>query len=133
MSVAILIEIDETQAALELTIVQGGVGGVTGQSPTVRIKKHKTSEHLDFGDDTFKASPGTIDLAMSDDGRGHYSATFNVNAITNVATGDFLIAEFHVDDGAGVVGDAHDVYLVVEEIAQIPTTAPKLTAEFLNP
>lgn len=101
-----------TAAPLDLTVDRQG--GVTGLAPTVALRDTATNGYLDWGDATFKTSDWATKYAvMSAVERGHYQRTLNLSATPAIVAGMVLVAEYHVDNGAGVVGDAHD-YVVVE-------------------
>jgi len=101
-----------TAAPLDLTVDRQG--GVTGLAPTVALRDTATNGYLDWADATFKTSGwATRYAAMSAVERGHYQLTLNLSATPAVVAGMVLVAEYHVDNGADVVGDAHD-YVAVE-------------------
>jgi len=120
MSEFFLAETTDTLVPLELTIDQEGVGGVTGQSPTVALRDASTTDsYLDFDDDTFKtAAWGTKYASMAEVERGHYVRIFDAAAAT-VAAGTVLSAEYRVDSGS-IVGDDHDLIRFVASIDDIP-------------
>ena len=112
MSVAIVTSPDLT-VPLELTIEQEGVGGVTGQLPSVRVRDGATvNSFLDWGDNTFKSAGwAERDHLLTEVGDGHYNASLDLDAIGSVV-GNIFIAQYTVNDGGDVIGDAHDVVLV---------------------
>jgi hypothetical protein len=128
MSVAILVQNTETAAPLDLTIEKEGVGGVTGKLPTVAIRDGATiNSYLDFNDDTFKIAGWTTKYSsMAEVERGHYQKTFDVAALT-LTGGDILVAEYHVDDGADVIGDALDIVIIASEASDISLLRKQIT------
>ena len=116
MSVSLVAFLDQV-IPLDLTIEQEDVGGVTGKSPTVRLRDATTVDsYLDFSDNTFKTAGWTTQNAsMSEVGRGHYTRTLDLSLITALVLGNALVAEYFVDDGGDVVGEAHDVILIGKE------------------
>lgn len=122
MSVAISVERTSTALELTLTVEQEGVGGVSGLTgsdlPTAAIRNGFTTDsYLDFGDlPNFKTSGwATKYVPLVDVERGHYRKLLDVSALA-VSAGDLLIAEFHVDNGGSIVGDAHDVLEIVSTV-----------------
>ena len=115
MSVALVTSPDMT-VPLELTIEQEGVGGVVGKTPTVRIRDGATTDSfLDWNDNTFKlAGWAELDRPLSEVGNGHYSELLDLGALGAVV-GNVFIAQYNVNDGGDVIGDAHDVILVGEQ------------------
>ena len=115
MSVGIQVDKALTSVPLFLTIEREGVGGVTGQSPTVALRDATTlNRYLDFADDTFKTSGWTTKYAALDEiERGHYQKAIDPSALP-IEPLDVLVAEYHVDDGSDVVGDASDLLIVVQ-------------------
>lgn len=114
-STLLVYEKTDTAASLDLTIDQEGVGGVTGKSPTVAIREASTVDsYLDFSDSTFKTSGWVTKYTiMSEVERGHYTRNINLSAIGAISVGDVFSVEYHVDDGADVVGNAQDILVVV--------------------
>lgn len=108
-----LYEVGATVVPLVLTIEQEGVGGVTGKSPTVALRNASTTNsYLDWADNTFKVAGWTTKYAsMSEVERGHYQRVFNSSLVAAIADGTVVSVEFHVDDGASVIGDDADVIL----------------------
>ena len=97
---------------LFLTVSKAGLGGITGLSPTVQLRRSSDGYYLDFSDSTFKASGWVTRYAtMTDLGDGDYQRIVNLNTIGVVAT-DVLVASYAVDDGDEVVAAANDVYNV---------------------
>lgn len=91
----LLASLTDTALALVLTITDGGAG-VTGAAPTVRLREGDSlNSYLDFFDNTFKTSGWTTqDRVLDEVGDGHYQDTLDVSAITSLADGDSVIAEF---------------------------------------
>lgn len=118
----IIAETTDVDVSLDLTINRGGVGGITGLSPTVSVRDASTSNSfLDFNDNTFKTGGWTTkDASMTDVGRGHYRRTLDVSAFSPAA-GSMYVIEYHVDDGGDVVGDAHDKLIAVNSLYDIPS------------
>lgn len=115
MSVSIVAAADQT-IPLPLTIEQEGVGGVTGKSPTVALRDGATlNSYLDWNDLTFKTGGWTTKYTtMSEVERGHYQQDLDLSAIGAVI-GNIFVAEYHVDDGGVVKGDAIDVVVVGQD------------------
>lgn len=101
---------------LELTIEQEGVGGVTGQLPSVRLRDASTLDSfLDWGDNTFKtAGWGTKDQLLDEVGDGHYTLSLSLATIGAIV-GNVFVAQYTVNDGGDVIGDDHDVILVGQQ------------------
>lgn len=130
MSVAILAEKADTDLPLDLTIEKEGVGGVTGKSPTVALRKGSTTNsYLDWADNTFKIAGWTTKYAsMTEIERGHYQRALNLSVLgSSVKAGDVLLAEYHVNDGAGVIGDAQDVIMVVAQTTDMSVIRKAVT------
>jgi hypothetical protein len=128
MSVAILVKSDDSAAPLDLTIDKEGVGGVTGKAPTVAIRDGATTNsYLDFNDNIFKTVGWTTKYSsMAEVERGHYQKTFNVSVLS-LSEGDILVAEYHVDDGADVIGDALDVVIIASNAADLSLLRKQIT------
>lgn len=116
MSVSYTTALDQV-VPLDLTIEQEAVGGVVGKSPTVRVRDGATLDtYLDFTDNTFKSSGwGVQDAAMSEVGRGHYTRSLDLSLVTSLVVGNILVAEYTVNDGGDVVGEAHDILIMSSE------------------
>jgi len=108
-----------TAASLDLTIEREGVGGVTGLTPSVALRNAATlGSYFDFGDSTFKTVGwATKYSAMVEVERGHYRRALNLTAIPAITEGMALVAEYHVDNGAGIIGDDHDIITVADATA----------------
>lgn len=121
MSTASLIEKTDTAIPLALTISQGGVGGLTGLSPNVAIRRgDSTTLYLDFSDGLFKAAAwGTQFASMTEIQRGHYVRVLNAATTAGILVGQVLVVEYRVDNGAGIIGDAHDLISVVTSLYNI--------------
>lgn len=119
-----------TNAPFTLTIDQEGVGGVTGQAPTLAMRNATTTNsYLDWSDLTFKTSGWTTKyIAMTEVERGHYTFLVNLSIITGITVGSILSMEYHVDDTMSVVGEDQETLLVVETIEQIATDTAALVA-----
>ena len=115
-------ESSDTSIPLNLTLEQEGVGGITGKAPTVALRDGSTTNsYFDWSDNTFKTAGWTTkDAPMTEIGNGHYTRILNAALAATVVPGLVLIAEFHVDDGASVVGDDHDTVRIVASIDDIP-------------
>lgn len=103
---------------LKLTVERVGSGGITGLTPsqvTLRIRDASTlNSYLDFADNTFKTAGWTQqDAGLSEVGRGHYQYNLNVVAVPAMVAGFEASVEYHVDNGADIVGDDHDSLLIV--------------------
>ena len=111
MNVALVVETSQV-VPLCLGLVREGVGGITGKSPTVALRNVVTGQYLDWGDNTFKFSGWTLRRAsMADQDNGNYQRIYTP---AGVVAGDILLAEFHVDDGVGVAGEASDMLVFVK-------------------
>lgn len=101
---------------LELTIEQEGVGGLTGQLPSVRVRDGSTLDSfLDWDDWTFKTvGHGTKDKLLDEVGDGHYTIELSL-ALIGAVVGNVFVAQYVVNDGGDVIGDAHDVILVGQQ------------------
>jgi hypothetical protein len=121
MSVAMIVEKNDTAVPLELSIDQEGVGGVIGQSPTVAIRRgDSTTLYFDWSDGTFKAAAwGTQYATMTEVQRGHYVRLLDPSTSAGILVGQILLVEFRVDDGGSIKGDVHDVLSIVNEIYNI--------------
>ncbi len=110
----ILLEKSAAAAPLSLTVVLDGAG-ITGLLPTVALRDAETtSSYLDFADGIFKTAGWTLKTApMTEIGGGLYQRSLNVAAIASLLAGMLLAAEYHFDDGAGLVGDDHDLVAIV--------------------
>jgi hypothetical protein len=100
---------------LSLTIRRAGVGGITGLSPTVALRRATTAgSYLDWDDGTFKGSGWSTKYAsLTEAERGHYVRTLDLSGVPGATAGLFMLAEYRVDNGGDVVGDAQDVVSVV--------------------
>jgi hypothetical protein len=86
--------------SLVLAVSDGASGGVTGLSPTVRVRNGATADsYLDFDDMTFKSS-GWVqqDATLIEIGGGHYEYDLAIIDIVDVAGVESIVAEFHVAD-----------------------------------
>ena len=101
-------------ASLTLTISKEGVGGVLGLSPTVALRDATTpNSYFDWSDSTFKTFGwGAKYAAMGSVERGHYRRSLDLTAVPAIIDGMALSAEYHVDDGGEIIGDAHDIVTV---------------------
>lgn len=98
---------------LSLQLCREGVGGITGKSPTVALRNTVDGKYLDWNDLTFKASGWVTKYGSMDEGeRGNYQRLFHPQDVGAVA-GTIMVAEYHVDDGVDVVGDASDLLVFV--------------------
>ncbi len=109
----IFLEKNSTAAPLSLNVVLDGAG-VTALSPTVALRDAETTDrYLDFSDGIFKTSGWTLRTApMTEVGGGIYQRSLNVAATPSLVPGMLLAAEYHFDDGAGLVGDDHDLIAI---------------------
>jgi hypothetical protein len=110
----LLVQKVATAVPLELSIEQEGVGGVIGKAPTVSLREGDTgNSYLDWADNTFKTVGWTIKFqSMTDIGVGVYQRLLNLSLVTSVLAGDFLIAEYAVNDGGDVIGNDLDTLIV---------------------
>jgi hypothetical protein len=106
----------EENSAFPLTLVvsRAGIGGVTGLAPTVALRQGAAPDnYLDWNDGLFKSGGWTTKYGvLSEVERGHYQRMLDLDAI-NVTAGTALVAQFSVDNGGDVRGEAEDVVLVV--------------------
>lgn len=117
-------ERSDTTVPLTLVIEQEGVGGVTGQVPTVALRDAlTTNSYFDWSDSIFKTSGWVTKFAlMSEVERGHYLRTFDPTLATSLLNGSVLVVEFQVNDGANVVGSDADLLMLVASLQDIPAT-----------
>jgi hypothetical protein len=113
---ALLVQVGSTAIPLAATVEREGVGGVTGLTTaqvTVALRNTTTlNSYLDFSDNTFKTVGWVTKYAgLSEVERGHYQRSFNSSLVAVVVDGTILAAEFHVDNGAGVIGDDLDLLI----------------------
>lgn len=125
---SLVFEKTATAAPLDLTITKNGVG-LTGLVPTVRLRDASTTtSYLDFADGTFKSSGWTLrDAPLGEIGRGHYQRTIDVATTSGVLPGMALAAEYHVDDGAGLVGDDGETIFIARAQADLTLLRKHLT------
>ena len=107
---------------------RSGVGGITGLSPTVALRDGSTlNSYLDFNDNTFKTAGWTTKYAsMSEAERGHYQRSLDLSALP-VVEHDVLVAEYHVDNGGDVKGDAADLLVVIETVGDLAIVRKSIT------
>jgi|SRR3990172_6590153 len=112
----IIAEVGQLVVALDLTIDREGVGGLTGLVPTVAIRNAATlNSYLDWADNIFKIAGWTTKYAlMSEVERGHYQRILSLAPLTTVVSNSILTAEYHVDNGSDVIGDALDYVFVTD-------------------
>ena len=112
---AITVEKQITAFPLSLNLQQEGVGGISGQSPTVKVRRGNTTDsYLDFADNVFKTSGWALkEATMQEVGDGNYQRSLDIATLA-VVKDDVLVAEYHVDDGGDVVGSAADLLIVTE-------------------
>jgi hypothetical protein len=116
-------EASESAASLDLTIEQEGIGGLTGLTPTVAVRRARTTDtYLDWADGVFKTAGWTTKYRDMDEvERGHYTRNLDLSlAASAIAAGEVLSIEYHVDGGAPVIGDAQDILIVLESLYEIP-------------
>jgi hypothetical protein len=114
MSLSLLVDPRNAAVPLDLTITQEGVGGVTGQTPTVALRDGSTlNSYLDFSDSTFKTSGWTQKYApLTEVEKGHYQRLLSMPALVPVPVdGKAYVAEYELNSGVGK-GVDHDVLLV---------------------
>jgi hypothetical protein len=111
-----LIAAPDMTIPLELTIEQEGVGGVIGQVPSVRVRDGSTlNSFLDWDDNTFKTALWTEkDRILDEVEDGHYTTLLNLATIGAIV-GNIFVAQYVVNDGGDIIGDAHDVILVGQQ------------------
>ena len=108
-------------ASLDLTVEKEGVGGLTGLDPTVALRDaSSTDSYFDWSDSSFKTSGWTTKYAtMEEVERGHYRLSLDLTVTPAIMEGMTVVAEYHVDNGSSVIGDAHDVISVVNPVEYI--------------
>lgn len=113
--IAITVEKQITAFPLSLNLQQEGVGGISGQAPTVKVRRGSTTNsYLDFSDNAFKTSGWVLkEASMQEVGDGNYQRSLDIASLA-VVKDDVLVAEYHVDDGGDVVGSALDLLIVTE-------------------
>lgn len=126
----LIFEKQYTIAPFNLTLDQEGVGGITGEAPTLALRDATTTgSYLDFGDLTFKTSGWTFKyVTMSEVERGHYTFFLNPSIISGISVGTMLSAEYRLDSGPAKKGDDQETALFVESIVEIPTDTAALVA-----
>lgn len=103
---------------LTLVVNRAGVGGVTGLSPTVALRKGSDpTSYLDWSDNTFKTGGWAQRFAvLAEVENGHYQRMLSLPDI-GAAPSDSFVAHFKVDNGGDVKGVAEDVILVSEDLS----------------
>lgn len=101
--------VKRTETAAPLWLSVDNTGGVTGLTVNVQIRDGvSTTSYLDFNDDTFKISGWTQkNLALTEVGGGHYTATLDLTAIVNLPSGNHLALEYAIT--GSVTGVANGV------------------------
>jgi len=119
----IIAERTDTAVPLTLTLDQEGVGGVVGKAPTVALRDATTLDsYMDWADYQFKTGGWTNKYGSMDEiERGHYTRIFNLSML-GLDSGTFLSVEYHVDDGAEVIGDTSELLLAVNAVYSISPT-----------
>lgn len=118
---AIELEKTLTAAPLFLTITQEGVGGVTGVVPTVALRDATTSnKYWDWMNNIWSTGGpwGQKYAPLSPIEKGHYQRPLNLVTV-GAQSGDVYAAEYHVDNGGDVIGDAADLLIIVEEAGDL--------------
>jgi hypothetical protein len=125
---ALTAEITAVSIPLTLTISQDGVGGISGQSPTVAIRMGATTNsYLDFSDATFKTVGWVLKYgSMTESENGHYTRPLAVASL-GLPAGTVLVAEYFVDDGVSVAGVDTDEILLVEQGADTSLVRKAIT------
>lgn len=128
MSLTLLVDAKNPAVPLDLTILQEGIGGLTGMAPTVAVRDGGTLDtYLDWSDNTFKTAGWVLKYgALSEVERGHYQRTLNVLSLS-IAGNKALVAEFHLDGGGNLKGSAHDVLLVSSLFSDVTLLRKGLT------
>jgi hypothetical protein len=98
---------------LSLVVEREGVGGIAGLSPTVALRLGEDpTQYLDWSLMAFKASGWVTKYkTMTGVERGHYYTLLSLPTLGAVA-GASYVAQFNVNNGADVQGEAEDVLLV---------------------
>jgi hypothetical protein len=92
---------------------QEGVGGLTGQTPTVALRNTLDNTYLDWVDGTFKASGwGLKYQPLSEGERGNYQHLLVQTGIPGIVQGMWLSAEFNLNGGSNLVGEAADLIYI---------------------
>ena len=94
---------------LLLYINQAETGGIDGLTPVFAIRNG--FQYLDFNDNQFKAS-GWVQRTASMVGRGAGVYDGEVPALPSLTHGTFLMAEYHADNGLGLVVNGVDAIYV---------------------
>jgi hypothetical protein len=107
-----------TSFPLTLVVNRAGVGGVTGLVPTVALRRGDLpAQYLDWSDLTFKTSGWTTKYGtLAEVERGHYQRMLSLSAI-GAAVDSSYVAQFSVNNGGDVRGEAEDVILVVPRVS----------------
>lgn len=100
---------------LTLVVNRAGSGGITGLAPTVALRDGADpTSYLDWGDSTFKSSGWSSKYAaLTAVERGHYQRMLDLPAV-GALPGQSLVAQFYVNNGGDVRGEAEDVVLVTD-------------------
>ena len=121
----------ETALPLTFTLMQEGVGGVTGASVQLAIRNGETGMWLDFFDVTFKpaawvqrvVAAAEVSAALAP---GTYQYVLDVSAIVGVAAGLQMVVEWEVT--APTTGIDHDTIQVVDPAGGAPEPRISLSA-----
>lgn len=106
MSDTITIAPGETAIPIELTVSLFGTGGLTGLSPTYRLRDGSTSNsYLDFADNTFKTSGWTQQTqSLTEIGTtGRYRHVLNGSLIPAMVAGFFAVVEYVVSGANAMI------------------------------
>lgn len=90
----VLVQVETTATAFPLILTINSGGGITGQSPTVALRRLSDGYYLDWNDNTFKNSGWTTkNASMTDQSNGDYYKALNALA-AGLAEGAFYVAEY---------------------------------------
>lgn len=109
-------QISSTAFPFELLIVKESVGGLAGLSPTVALRDGANpTSYLDWADGVFKTVGWTLqNKPLADRANGTYGFLFDLTSITPaLVSGQALVAEYSVNNGAGILGMDVDVLLTL--------------------
>lgn len=105
---------------LDLEIEMEGVGGLTGQAPTVAVRDSQSStRYLDWSDNVFKTSGWVTQYSlMTEVQRGHYRHSWNTALTPGIVAGQYFVAEYH--NPGPSVGDTADLIKIVASVNDVP-------------
>jgi len=96
---------------LILTLNQEGVGGITGQTPTVALRRILDNEYLDWATNTFKASGWTTKYQpMNELERGNYQVLLTADGL--LSAGTYYAVEYNLNGAGSLKGQSADLVFV---------------------